>query len=146
MPSIQHWPLYNIALYIILTSMPTWPLHNIDLYTSLTSTQPWPLHDLDRYTSQTEETAELENAISLTDQDQPAKIIIAEYEVMDLLGSGAFGSVYRCHKVGTGPTYLALKEVCYCSDLLEYRYMYLCFNYIYNMNHDLNQSFKKINN
>ena len=62
--------------------------------------------------NQPEQYVELQNAVDCLDQDKPASTVIADYEVMDLLGSGAFGSVYRCHKVGTGPTYLALKEVC----------------------------------
>ena len=49
--------------------------------------------------------------IEATNQNKPPSHFIGEYAVLDLLGSGGFGSVYRVKKRTAGQSYLAMKEV-----------------------------------
>ena len=49
--------------------------------------------------------------IMATNQSKPPTHFIGEYAVLDLLGSGGFGSVYRVKKKTAGQSYLAMKEI-----------------------------------
>ena len=54
---------------------------------------------------------EIIESIEAIDQNKPPSHYIGDYAVLDLLGSGAFGSVYRVKKKTSGESYLAMKEV-----------------------------------
>ena len=54
---------------------------------------------------------EIMESIDAIDQNKPPSHYIGDYAVLDLLGSGAFGSVYRVKKKTSGESYLAMKEV-----------------------------------
>lgn len=49
--------------------------------------------------------------IKETNQNKEATRYIGEFEVFELLGKGAFGSVYKVKKKTTVQSFLALKEV-----------------------------------
>lgn len=52
----------------------------------------------------------LENLETSNQNKEPTKHI-GEYSVLELLGTGAFGSVYKVKKQTAGQSYLAMKEV-----------------------------------
>lgn len=52
----------------------------------------------------------LEN-LEVSNQNKEPTKRIGDYSVLELLGSGAFGSVYKVKKETAGQTYFALKEV-----------------------------------
>ncbi|KAI0242212.1 Serine/threonine-protein kinase Nek10 [Lamellibrachia satsuma] len=54
---------------------------------------------------------EINESIQAIDQNKPPSHYIGDYAVLDLLGSGAFGSVYRVKKKTSGQSYLAMKEI-----------------------------------
>ncbi|XP_021370218.1 serine/threonine-protein kinase Nek10-like isoform X3 [Mizuhopecten yessoensis] len=54
---------------------------------------------------------EIKNNIKETNHNKTASRSIGEYDVFDLLGKGAFGSVYKVKKRTAGQSFLALKEV-----------------------------------
>ena len=55
---------------------------------------------------------EINESIQAIDQNKPPSHYIGDYAVLDLLGAGAFGSVYRVKKKTSIQSYLAMKEVC----------------------------------
>ena len=60
---------------------------------------------------QESERAVLQTNIEGTNQNRDALSTIGGYSVLELLGSGAFGSVYKVHKVAQREQLLALKEI-----------------------------------
>ena len=54
---------------------------------------------------------EIQDNIEVCNQDKAATHFIGEYAVMEHLGSGGFGSVYKVKKKAAGQSYLAMKEV-----------------------------------
>ena len=57
--------------------------------------------------------AEIASNLDQTNQERAASKTIKEYDVLELLGSGAFGSVYKVKKTSAGPSgsFLAMKEI-----------------------------------
>ncbi len=51
-------------------------------------------------------------AIQSANQNRAATSFIGDYAVLELLGSGGFGSVFKVKKKTAGQSYLAMKEVC----------------------------------
>ena len=54
---------------------------------------------------------EIRENITATDQNKAPSHYIGDYAVMELLGSGAFGCVYKVKKRTATQSYLAMKEV-----------------------------------
>ncbi|XP_046580410.1 serine/threonine-protein kinase Nek10-like [Haliotis rubra] len=54
---------------------------------------------------------EIRESICDTNQERSASKYIGDYAVFELLGSGAFGSVFKVKKRSAGQTFLALKEL-----------------------------------
>ena len=54
---------------------------------------------------------ETEEKILETNMNKPATHFIKDYAVIELLGTGAFGSVYKVKKKTAGQSFLAMKEV-----------------------------------
>ncbi|XP_064613774.1 serine/threonine-protein kinase Nek10-like [Liolophura sinensis] len=55
--------------------------------------------------------AEIRENIQATNQDKAPSHYIGEYAVFELLGSGAFGSVYKVKKRSAGQSFRAMKEI-----------------------------------
>ena len=62
-------------------------------------------------TNQESERAVLQTNIEGTNQNRDTLSTIGGYSVLELLGSGAFGSVYKVHKAAQREQLLALKEI-----------------------------------
>ena len=60
---------------------------------------------------QVETLAEIRENILATDSNKAPSRFINDYAVMELLGSGAFGAVYKVKKKTAGQSFLAMKEV-----------------------------------
>ncbi|CAH1790420.1 unnamed protein product [Owenia fusiformis] len=54
---------------------------------------------------------EIKERIVATNQNKEPNKYIGDYAIMELLGTGAFGSVYKVKKKNAGQTYMALKEI-----------------------------------
>lgn len=69
---------------------------------------------------QTESLEEIKENISSMNQHKAPSHYINDYAVLELLGTGGFGSVYKVKKKSAGQSYLALKEVkpFFCKTLL----------------------------
>lgn len=67
---------------------------------------------VDKITTLTEEDISvIRNNILATNQNKAPSHSVGSYEVLELLGSGAFGSVYKVRKKNAGQTFLAMKEM-----------------------------------
>ena len=55
--------------------------------------------------------SEIRDSIQSLNQEKPPSHHIGEYSVLEHLGSGAFGSVYKVKKKSSSHSYLAMKEV-----------------------------------
>ena len=55
--------------------------------------------------------SEIRDSIHTLNQEKPLSHHIGEYSVIEHLGSGAFGSVYKVKKKSSSHSYLAMKEV-----------------------------------
>ncbi len=53
----------------------------------------------------------MSDALHAADQQRVATRHIGDYAVLELLGSGGFGSVYKVKRRTAGQSYLAMKEV-----------------------------------
>ena len=56
---------------------------------------------------------------------------IKDYALMEVLGSGAFGTVYKVKKTNTGHHFLALKEVSHLLVINSYTQGYFIFFLLY---------------
>ena len=54
---------------------------------------------------------EIKDNLEAINQNKTATHHIGDYAVLELLGSGAFGSVYKVRKKTAGQSFLAMKEV-----------------------------------
>jgi len=55
---------------------------------------------------------EIQSNVACADQNKTPSRLIADYAVCEMLGSGAFGTVYKVRK-HTGQSFLAMKEASY---------------------------------
>lgn len=67
----------------------------------------------------------MRESIEISNQQREVTQYVNEYAILELLGSGAFGSVTKVRKRDSGQTYYALKEVslsiilCICGYAVE---------------------------
>ena len=92
---------------------------------------------------------EILDGIQSTNQNKAPTSFIGDYAVLELLGSGGFGSVYKVKKKKSGQSFLAMKEVKYATakhtSFIKYNFTFqislkkkLIFNFIYSFSQQIN--------